>query len=88
VRFDRRHADGKAVLLTIYFLGSMMDEIVRKMIVFPDSDFNDLLEEWKADDAAIADAASLIWMRVFDPSAKPPDDLAPAARDIAKIMWI
>jgi len=88
IRFDRRHSDGKAVLLTIYFLGSMMDEIVRKMIVFPDSDFNDLLEEWNADDASIADAASLIWMRVFDPSAKPPNDLAPAAQDIAKIMWI
>ena len=84
IRFDRRHADSKSVLLAIYFLGSMMDEIIRKLIVFPDREFHDLLSTWEADDEAIADAASLIWMRVFDPNAKSPDDIAPAAMNFTK----
>ena len=87
IRFDRRHADGKTVLLAVYLMGSMMDELVRKLIVFPDPEFRELLDAWDADDDAVADAASLVWIRVFDPSAKPPDDLAPAARDLAQVMW-
>ena len=87
LRFDRRQSDNKAVLLAIYLLGSMMDEVVRKLIVFPDPEFRELLDAWDADDAAIADAASLVWIRVFDPGAKPPADLSLTATHLARIMW-
>ncbi len=88
IRQDRGRADADAVLLTVYFMCSMMDEIIRKVIVFPDREFLRLLKRWGADDMAIADAASVLWIRVFDPDAKLPDDLSPVAMDVAKMLWI
>ena len=87
VRLDRRGADGTAILLAIYFMGSMMDEIKRKLIIFPDQEFHKLLRSLDADDDAIADAASLIWMRIFDSNIKLPDDLPPAAAQLARLIW-
>lgn len=78
--------DPTAHLMAIYFMGSMMDEIVRKLIVFPDREFHKLLPKTGADDA-IADAASLIWIRIFDSTVKPPTELAPLASDLARLMW-
>lgn len=87
LRVDRKRSDTKAVLLAIYLMGSMMDELVRKLIVFPDPEFRELLDSWDADDTAIADAASLVWIRVFDPKSEPPDDLSLAASHLARTMW-
>ena len=87
LQVDGRHADNKSTLLAIYFIGSMMDEIVRKLIVFPDPEFHELIETWDADDMAIADAASLLWIRIFDLDAVPPDDLEPAAEALADFIW-
>lgn len=87
VQLDRSDAQGKSVLLTIYFLGSMMDEIVRKLIIFPDREFYKLLKSWNAGDVAVADAASVMWIRVFNPSAKLPDDLPAAAKELAQMLW-
>jgi TetR/AcrR family transcriptional repressor of nem operon len=87
VRLELGNADGKTLLFAIYFMGSMMDEIVRKYIIKPDREFHNLLRSWNADDKAIADAASLIWIRMFDPQATPPTDLSPVATNLARMMW-
>lgn len=84
----RRHADfdRDSVLLVIYFLGAMMDEIVRKLIVYPDPEFHDVLRRLKADDDALADAASLIWLRVLRTEASIPEDLKPVAKKLVKLV--
>jgi AcrR family transcriptional regulator len=78
--------DPASALLAAYFLGGLMDELVRKLIIYPDSSFLDLLSKLKADDLMIADAASVIWLRVFHPGAKVPKDLSPAAAALAQWM--
>jgi TetR/AcrR family transcriptional regulator, transcriptional repressor for nem operon len=64
-----------------------MDEVVRKLIVYPDPEFIKVTKALRASDDAIADAASIIWLRVLDPEIAPPDDLPAAAAKLAKVMW-
>jgi hypothetical protein len=75
-----------AALLAAYLLGGLMDELVRKLIIYPDSHFHELLAELKADDEAVADAASVVWLRIFHPDARPPKDLPRAAAALAEWM--
>ncbi|MCA8896154.1 MAG: TetR/AcrR family transcriptional regulator [Parvularculaceae bacterium] len=85
---ELNNADGKSVLLAIYFMGSMMEEIVRKLIIFPDLQFQNLLRSLKAGDDDVADAASLIWMRVFNTGVSLPKGLAPSAANLAQMMGV
>jgi|SRR5579859_7854466 len=80
--------DTATALLAAYLLGGLMDELVRKLMIYPDAPFLELLAKLKADDESIADAASVIWLRVFHPSAKPPKDLPPAAAALAQWMGL
>ena len=84
----RRGSSGgaAAALLAAYFLGGLMDELVRKLVIYPDSRFHELLAELKADDDAVADAASLVWLRIFHPDCKPPKELPGAASLLAE--WL
>ena len=82
----RDDAPGGNTLLAVYMLGGMMDELVRRLIVYPDESLVSLLNELGADDDAVADAASIVWLRVFHPSEPIPKDLSKAARSFA--AWI
>lgn len=83
----RRSNVGTApALFAVYLLGGMMDELVRKLIIYPDSEFHALLDELKADDDAVADAASVLWLHIFHPEEAPPDDLPRAAAALAEWM--
>ncbi len=79
-------ADAAPTLLAAYLLGGMMDELVRRLIVYPDSEFQLLCAQLAADDEAVADAAALIWLRVFSPDQAPPAELPRAAATLAKWM--
>jgi TetR/AcrR family transcriptional repressor of nem operon len=73
-------------LFALYLMGGMMDELVRKLIIYPDSEFHALLKEMDADDDAVADATSVLWLHIFHPEESPPDDLPPAAAALAHWM--
>jgi AcrR family transcriptional regulator len=83
-RGSRRSAE--CALLAAYFLGGMMDELVRKMIIYPDPRFHQLLAALGLDDDAVADAVSLVWLRVFHPDATPPKDLPSSVAAFADWM--
>jgi TetR/AcrR family transcriptional regulator, transcriptional repressor for nem operon len=55
----------KASMLPLYMLGGMMDELIRKLVVYPDPEFLAVIEESGSDHDAIADAATMIWYRVL-----------------------
>lgn len=78
--------DGGAALFVSYMLGSMMDELVRKLIIYPDPGFHALLQRLDADDEAVADAASVMFLHVLNPGATPPPGLPRAARELA--AWL
>jgi len=73
-------------LFAVYLLGGMMDELVRKLVIYPDTEFHALLQEMKADDDAVADAASVLWLHIFHPEERPPTDLPRAAAALAQWM--
>lgn len=54
-----------AMTLPLYMLIGMMDELVRKLVVYPDPELTALLEANGADYDAIADVATMIWYRVL-----------------------
>lgn len=84
----RRHPEGAVdkndVLLAVHMLGSMMDELTRKLIVYPEPSFVKLLTKLKLDDGGLADAASVVWFRTLYPNKKMTDDLDGAAARIAR----
>jgi TetR/AcrR family transcriptional regulator, transcriptional repressor for nem operon len=69
----------EGALLAAYLLGAMMDEIARKLIVYQDRKFTMLLASLRADDDALADAASVLWMRALYPGWALEGDLPHAA---------
>lgn len=77
----RRHPDGAVSLpvamLAVYMLGAMMDELARKLVVYPDPEFLRLLEQLSLDDDALADATSVLWMRTLYPDLPIDGDLGP-----------
>jgi hypothetical protein len=72
-------------LLAAYMLGAMMDELVRRLIIYPDQDFHKLLRELGMDDNGLADAASAVWARVLYPGLEIEAELAPSAAAFA--LW-
>lgn len=83
----RRGDDSPAPLLAAYLLGGMMDELVRKLIVYPDADFLALLHRSGLDDEGVADASSLIWLRVLHPEDRMPADTPARVAAFARLLW-
>jgi TetR/AcrR family transcriptional regulator, transcriptional repressor for nem operon len=52
-------------MLPLYMLGGMMDELIRKLIVYPDPAFMAVISDSGSDHDAVADAATMIWYRVL-----------------------
>lgn len=72
--------------LVLYLLGGMTDEIVRRLIVYPDGELLEIMKEIGADNEAVADAASAIWFRVLYPNRDLNAELSPAASHLAGII--
>lgn len=79
----RESEDADSALLTAYMLGSMMDEIVRKLIIYPDPELEALFARHGANDDAVADCASLLWHKALYPGDPIPENIAPMARELA-----
>lgn len=62
---DVRPPDGNMLLLTVYSLGSMMDEIARRLIIYPDDNFVGLVRETTTTDEQFADFLSVVWFRTL-----------------------
>jgi TetR/AcrR family transcriptional regulator, transcriptional repressor for nem operon len=73
----------KASMLPLYMLGGMMDELIRKLVVYPDPEFLAVINETGSDHDAIADAASMIWYRVLYLDDDIPNDLSDKAQILA-----
>jgi TetR/AcrR family transcriptional regulator, transcriptional repressor for nem operon len=74
------------ILLVVYVLGGMMDELLRKLVIYPDRELLALLRELDGDDDLIADAASLMWVRLLYPQEPLPATLTAAAATLANLL--
>lgn len=74
-------------LLLVSLLGGMMDDLSRRLIVYPDRELIALLESLGADDATLGDVASLIWFRILRPAAPMPEGLQGSVERIAAALF-
>jgi TetR/AcrR family transcriptional regulator, transcriptional repressor for nem operon len=82
VRRRKPSATQTTTLVPLYMLGGMMDEIVRKLIVYPDPQLLAVIAETGSDYNAIADAASMIWYRVLYLDDEIPNGLSHQAQQL------
>ena len=61
-----------AAMFAAYSLGAMMDDLMRRMVVYPDPQFLSFLSKTAPSDEAIADALSVIGLRILYPNEAPP----------------
>ena len=85
---SRHHleTDQSALLLTVYLLGGMMDDILRKLVVYPDGEFQSLLAQLEATDDTVSDAASLIFLRILYADLPIPANLPTTLSKVAEIL--
>ena len=67
-------------LLAAYCLGAMMDEMARKLVVYPDPALLDVAGRIAPDDEAMADFLTVLWYRALYGSAPADPSLGEAAR--------
>lgn len=70
-RFPRMRADRRAVLLAVYALGGMMDELSRKVLVAREDNLQSIIEAIAPGDDALAEFLSVLWYRALF-AADPP----------------
>ncbi|WP_374571236.1 TetR/AcrR family transcriptional regulator [Phenylobacterium sp.] len=83
----RPGVEENSVLLMVYLLGAMMDDLVRKLIVYPDDEFLALLASMNLDDDNLADAASLAWVRILHPNTPEPENLSPQIKALSAWLY-
>ncbi len=80
----RHHPGRKPAMMFALLLGAMMDEIVRRLIIYPDPALYKVLDELNGDDELIAHASTLVWLRMMYPDAPLPAKLPKGAQLLAK----
>ncbi|TVQ49157.1 MAG: TetR/AcrR family transcriptional regulator [Gammaproteobacteria bacterium] len=78
-------ADPAAALFAACALGGMMDDLMRRLVVYPDAAFVDFLTTEAPGDEALAEALAVVWLRVLYPALAPPAGLAPLASALAAL---
>lgn len=74
-KYPEGAADPAAIFFAAWALGGMMDEIIRRVVVYPDTEIVRFCEEHGLEDGALADALAVIWLRVLYPGHRVPDGL-------------
>lgn len=72
-----------AALFAAWTLGGMTDELLRRIVVYPDPNLVGFLGETATDDEALATAVAVIWYRVLYPDWPLPEGLDGLALDLA-----
>jgi len=64
-RFLRDPVDERVLLLTVYALGSMMDDLTRRLLVTRDPNLQKLVDGVTPSDEALAEFLSMLWCRAL-----------------------
>jgi TetR/AcrR family transcriptional regulator, transcriptional repressor for nem operon len=70
------------MMLPLYMLGGMMDELARKLVVYPDPELIALIEANGSDYDAVADATTMIWYRVLYIDDQAPDEMSDLSQQL------
>ena len=84
-RFPTGAVSKEVALLAAYSLGAMMDEMARKLIVYPDPALLELTGKVAPSDGEIADFFTVLWHRALYSGQPIEGELGHAAREIANL---
>lgn len=82
---EKNPVDPSVALFAASALGAMMDELTRRVVVYPDKEFVDFLADIAPDDEALAAALTVIWMRVLYPGRRFPADIGGLAEALIRM---
>lgn len=87
VRNHAGHAlEYDAALFASLALGAMMDELIRRIAIYPDEGLVSFIEETCPTDSELADALSVIWYRALYPGRDVPAELGDLARKLTAFV--
>lgn len=83
-RFPEVQVDERALLLAVYAMGGMMDELSRRLLVSREPHLISVVDELAPSDEALAEFLSLLWYRALF-GATPPVAEHPASRELLRL---
>ena len=86
-RYPRLRADDRTVLLAVYALGGMMDELSRKVLVAREESLEAIIEATAPSDEALAEFLSVLWYRALF-AADPPGVSFAASRSLVRLSAV
>ena len=86
-RYPRLRTDERTVLLAVYALGGMMDELSRKVLVAREENLEAVIEATAPSDEALAEFLSVLWYRALF-AADPPDVSFAASRSLLRLSSV
>lgn len=86
-RFPKVRVDRNAVLLAVYALGGMMDDLSRKMVISREGHLQAVIDATTPTDEAVVEFVSLLWYRALF-GTEPPHVDQPASRELQKLRAV
>ena len=77
--------DPDAAFFAAWALGGMMDEVMRRVVVYPDAEVVSFIDDHQVDDETFAIALAVIWSRVLYPGRPLPEGLNGLADALAQL---
>ncbi len=73
-------------MLLVYLLGGMVDDLVRKLVVYLDKQLQQFLLDLRIDREALVDVVSLVWLKILHPYETFPSDISEKSQGIAELL--
>ena len=80
-----KHSSQETMLL-VYLLGGMVDDLIRKLVVYLDKQLQQFLLDLRIDREALVDVVSLVWLKILHPYETFPSDISEKSQGIAELL--
>lgn len=80
------NSDSDGSVLLVYLLGGMVDDLIRKLVVYVDKQLQEFLDDIQIDREGLVDVISLVWLRILHPHATLPPDISEKSKGIAELL--
>lgn len=80
------NTDSHGSVLLVYLLGGMVDDLIRRLVVYVDKQLQAFLDDIRIDREGLVDVISIIWLRILHPNATLPSDISERSKGIAELL--
>jgi hypothetical protein len=86
IRSTWHNNDSQESMLLVYLLGGMVDDLIRKLVIYLDKQLQQVLVDLRIDRDSLVDVISLIWLKILHPSESLPPDISEKSQGIAELL--